>query len=63
MCMCVCVYIYIYIYILKPREIRVRRGDCQPPHIYIKNLSRHGTTPTDQPLGYSSSPQASRRTG
>ena len=29
----------------------VRRGDHQPPHKYIKNLSRYGTTSTKQPLG------------
>ena len=29
----------------------LRLGDHQPPHKYIKNLSRYGTTPTKQPLG------------
>lgn len=26
-------------------------GDHQPPHKYIKNLSRYGTAPIKQPLG------------
>ena len=41
----------------------VRWGDCQPPHRYTKNSSRHGTTPTKQPLDDSRRLQASRGTG
>ena len=41
----------------------VRWGGCQPPHKYIKNSLRYGTTPTKQPLGDSRRPQDSRGAG
>ena len=41
----------------------VRWGGCQPPHKYIKNSLRYGTTPTKQPLGDSRKPQDFRGAG
>jgi len=40
---------------------RVRRGDCLPPHKYIKNSSKYGTTPTEKLLNDSRRPQASKK--
>jgi len=37
----------------------VRPEDRQPPHRYIKNSSRNGTTPTKPPLGDSRRPRIS----
>jgi hypothetical protein len=47
---------------MKENGRRVRQGDLQPPHKYIKNSSRYETTPTKQPLSNSGRPQASRGT-
>jgi len=42
---------------------RVKWGDCQCPHKFIKNSSRYGTIPTKQPLGDSRRLQVSSGTG
>ena len=39
----------------------VRHGDHLPPHKYIKNISTHGTTPTEHLLNAGRRPQTSQR--
>ena len=37
----------------------LRRGNCLPPHRYIRNTSTCGTTPTEHPLKAGRRPQTS----
>ena len=39
----------------------VRRGDCLPPHKYIRNTSTCGTTPTEHLLNTGRRPQTSQK--